>query len=161
AIGENNEGFAAVLFLHQFVRRQENRVIEQRAPAAPAVRTTSTASASAAARGTARGATAATRGTTLRELRRINMLDRRLQFFAGRCQVLQQRNFTVELNDKSLVLVHQQSQRQGEIRFLGKISNRLGLAVLFQRKIILGQIADDVSLLIAHRGKQADRVHVQ
>jgi hypothetical protein len=37
------------------------------------------------------------------------MIDGRLKFLTGRSQVLQQRNFTVKLNDKGFVLVHAQN----------------------------------------------------
>src|SRR5208337_2086519 len=103
AIGEDDDGLAAWLLFHQFVGGQEDRVIEQCAATAPAVRTASASSAAA------RGATAATRGATLRELRRVNLIDGRLQFLAGSGEVLKERNFPVELNDKGLVLVHAQN----------------------------------------------------
>ena len=181
AIGEYDEGLAAWLLFQQFVGGQENGVVEQCAAPAAAVGTTPTASA-------ARGATTATRGATLRELRRSNLINGRLEFLAGRGEVLKKRNLTVKLNDKGFVLVHaqnliekcaaggalliqeaplahagvhQQSKRKGEIGFLCEISDGLGLAILFQGEIVLGQIADDVPMLIAHGGEQVDGVDVE
>src|SRR5271165_3368269 len=123
----------------------------------------------------------------LRELWRVDFLDSRLQFLPGPCEILKKFNFTRELDDKRFVFVRphdvikerpagvallpehtplahagvdEQAQRERQIGFLCKVGNCLWLAVLVQRKIVFGQIGNDVSMLVSNRSQQVDRIYV-
>ena len=56
--------------------------------------------------------------------------------------------------------VHQQAQSKRQIGILREIRDRLRVAVLLQHKIILGHIADQRAVLVAHRGKHGYQFHV-
>ena len=46
--------------------------------------------------------------------------------------------------------VHQEAERKWHVAFAGKVTDGLGTSVLFQDEVVLRQVADDLSVLIAH-----------
>src|ERR1700691_319298 len=162
SIGKDDERFASLLFFHYFVRRKVHRVVAQRAASASAVRTMA----------------ARTSSCRLREFRLTQRLERRFELLARRSEVLEQFDFVIEVNHKSLVLiftqyvieksvargallvqhtplaharVHQQPQRERKIGVLREIGNRLRMAVLFQYELIFAQFVNQMSVFIPNR----------
>jgi hypothetical protein len=185
AVRKNNERFAALLLFHQLVRRQIHRVVQQCAASAVAMRA-ATATTSAA---TAVGIAAARRTSSarLRELWPTQLIERRFQLLPRRSQILQQLHLVVEVNHESLVLIfaqqvieesvagvallvqdaalahagiHQQPQSKRKVGIRREVTDCLRMAVLLQRKIIFGQVADQRAMFIAHRGKHGHHLHI-
>src|SRR5580692_4035046 len=135
--------------------------------------------------------TAATAGRTasacLRELRRLELIERSFEFLSRRSQLQEKLHFVVEVDEKGFVLVfteyvlekraaggallienaplahagiHQQAERQRKIGFVNKIGDRLRMAILVQDKIILGQIGEEFSVLVADGGEQVHGLDV-
>ncbi len=111
----------------------------------------------------------------------MNLVDRSFEFLARRSDILQQFDFTIEMDDESLVFVFAQdvidkgatggefliedaalahagvdeeAESKRKIRFLGEIGDGLGLTVLLESEIILGKIADDAAVLVADGGEE-------
>jgi hypothetical protein len=170
AVGEDDEGFAALLLFHEFVGGEVNRVVEKCAPAvAMAVRTAAVSASTAAA------------GTGLGELRRVDLIDGREEFLAGRREVLEEFDFAIEMYEESLIFVFAQdaieervaggalliedaalaeagvdekAEGEREIGLLGEVRNGLGLAVLFEGEVVFGEIAHEVAVLVADGGEE-------
>src|ERR1700686_590093 len=114
---------------------------------------------------------------------RLEQLERRLQLFTGRSQILQQLHFTVKVNEEGFVLfldkhliektaarvslrvedvglaaagVDKQTQREWEIRFLRKIADSLRTAVFLKREIVFGEVADNLAMFVANGDGQRD-----
>src|ERR1700722_11404837 len=102
AVGEDDESLAALLFFHQFVGGEVDGVVEKRA-----------AAVAVSVRAAAVPATSATGGTSsarigLRELRRVDLIDCREEFLAGRSEVLEEFDFVIEMDEEGFVFVFAQ-----------------------------------------------------
>ena len=176
AVGEDDEGFAAVLLFHQFVRGEVNGIVEQSASAV-----TVAVGAAAVAAATATGGTAT--GAGLRILRRVELIDGREEFLTVRGEVLEEFDLAIEMNEESLIFVHpqdaieesaagdallvknlalaeagvgKQAEGKREVGLLGKVGDGLGLAVLLEGEVVFGEVADDAAVLVADSGEEID-----
>src|SRR6202140_844497 len=104
---------------------------------------------------------------------RLEQLERRLQLFTGRSQILQELHFTVKVNEEGFVLFldehliektaarvslrvedigltaagfDQHAQREREIRLLRKIADSLLTAVFLKREIVFSGVRDNPTL---------------
>ena len=178
-VGEDDEGFAAVLLFHKFVGGEVNRVVEEGAATATVAAAVGAASVAAA---TATRGTAA--GTGLRELRRVELIDGREEFLTVRGKVLKEFDLAIEVDEESLIFVyaqdaieesaagraflvenlalaeagvHEQSEGERKIGLLCEIGDGLGLAVLLKGEVVFGEIADDAAVFVADSGEEIDR----
>ena len=167
AVGQDDESFASLLLSHEFIRSEVHGIVEQGAA-------TSAVRAMAAARIVSRSG--------LGEFRRAQVLERYFEFLARRSEVLQEVHFVIELDDEGFVLVfaqgvieegvagvallvqnaplaqarvHQETQRQRKIGILREIADGLRVAILIQHEIVLGQVANEKPMLVAHGGEHA------
>jgi hypothetical protein len=171
-VGEDDESFAALLLFHEFVGGEVNRVVEKRAPAvAMAVRTAAVSTSTAAAR------------TGLGVLRRVDLVDGREEFLAGRGEVLKEFDFAIEMDEESLIFIfaqdaieervaggafliedaalaeagiNEEAEGEREVGLLGEVGDGLGLAVLFESEVVFGEIADEVAVFVADGGEEID-----
>ncbi len=56
--------------------------------------------------------------------------------------------------------IDQQAKGQRQVGFFGEVSDGLGVAVLFDGKIVFSQSADELAMLVAHGGEHADHFDV-
>ena len=121
------------------------------------------------------------------ELRHVKFLQRRFQLLVRRGQVLQQLDVPIKMDDEGLVLfrthqvvqeaiagralllqhaslthagVNQQTKRERQVRIFGEVTDGLRMAVLLQLEVVLGQVVDDLAVLVAHRGQHVDHLDV-
>ena len=173
AVGEDDEGLAALLLFHEFVGGEVNGVVEKRAA-------TMAVTAGAAAVSTTSAATA---GTGLRELRAVDLVDGGEKFLAGRGEVLEEFDFVIEVDEEGFVFVFAQdaieeraaggaflvedaalaeagvnkkAEGEREIGFFGEIGDGLGLGVLFEGEVVFGEIADEIAVFVADGGEEID-----
>ena len=117
----------------------------------------------------------------------FSKIERLLQLLARRSQILQQFHFVIEVDDEGHILIfakhlveeaiagvalgfdkpalahagiHQQPERERKIALLGEVADGLRPAVLGQGEIVLGQIADDVALLVADGREDVDNFDI-
>jgi hypothetical protein len=109
------------------------------------------------------------------------------QLIAVSSEVLQQLDLLIEMNHEGHVLIvkhlvekneagvalifqhaplavagiHQQSQRERQVRVLIEVMDGLGAAIFFQDEIILAEIADNLFVLVTHRRRHFDHPHVR
>jgi len=55
--------------------------------------------------------------------------------------------------------IHQQPQDQGSVGLLGEILDRLHAAVFFEREIVLGEIVNDLAVLVADTHQHVDDIY--
>jgi len=182
SVGEEDDGFSALLLFHQFIGGEVNGVIEKRAAAvAVSMRAAATLTATTATGGTA------TTGAGLRELRRVKLIDGREEFLAGGGEVLEEFDFVIEMDEEGFVFVFAQdaieeraaggafliedaalaeagvdekAEGEREIGFFGEIGDGLGFAVLVEGEVVFGEVADDVAVLVADSGEEVDGADV-
>ena len=172
AISQQDQRLAPFLLAHQLIGRQEDSVI-QCGTSAATMPTAAATSLRAAAR--------------LVELRHVKFLQRRFQLLVRRGQVLQQLDVPIKMDDEGLVLfrthqvvqeaiagralllqhaslthagVNQQTKRERQVRIFGEVTDGLRMAVLLQLEVVLGQVVDDLAVLVAHRGQHVDHLDV-
>ena len=175
AVGQDNQGFAALLLFHQFIGSEIDGVVEKRA-AAMAVATGAVAAAVSTA-------AAAAVGTGLRKLRGADLIDGGEKFLAGSGEVLEEFYFVVEVDEEGFVFifaedaieegsaggallienaalaeagVDEEAEGEREIGVLCEIGDGLGLGVLFEGEVVFGEIADEVAVLVADSGEEVD-----
>ena len=104
SIGKKHKSFATLLFLHEFIRGEIDRVIEG---GSPAVVTTMMAAAMSTARPISASASAITSSVVFwwSVFPGSKRVQRFLQLLMGRGQVLQQFHLSVEVNDEGFVLI--------------------------------------------------------
>src|SRR5260370_35230949 len=56
--------------------------------------------------------------------------------------------------------VDEQTQREREIRFLGKIADTVRAAVFLKREIVFGEVADDLAMFVPNGDGQRDCFNV-
>src|SRR3984893_11667485 len=201
-IRKNDQRFAPLLLAHQIVARQIYRIVEHcsttpvsRISATSAPTTASPAAADSSATDPASTnspalASSATLSTAARiriHLRRLQRLQRRLQFRPGTSEVLQQLHFPVEVNHKRQIFIftqqviqkaiartslflqhaplaqtriHQQSQPQWQIILARKVVDSLRPPVFVYGKILFRQVRTNLSMLVAHRHRHTDSSHI-
>ena len=54
--------------------------------------------------------------------------------------------------------IHQKAEGEGKVGLPGEVANRLRMFVLFQREVVLLQVANDRSVLVAHGGENVDHL---
>jgi hypothetical protein len=165
SVRKNNERFATLLLLHQFVGGQENGIVKQSAAAMHPLRTTG---------GRIRRRSAATSAVAVGP-GRLQRPKSGLQFVTRGSEILEQLHLSVKMNDECLVFgssehliqetlarrslliqniplthagVDKQSKREGKVGFLRKIANRLRATIFLEEEIVFGQIADDLAMLV-------------
>jgi hypothetical protein len=178
AVGEDDEGFAALLLFHEFVGGEVDGVVEKCAATMAVTVGAVVASASATP-----STTAATAGTGLRELRAVDLIDGREKFLAGGREVLEEFDFVIEVDEEGLVFVFAQdaieeraaggafliedtalakagideeAEGEREIGLFGEIGDGLGLGVLFEGEVVFGKIADEIAVFVADGGEEID-----
>jgi len=174
AVAQNEEGLAALLVLHDFIRRQVDGIGEDcgvRAAPAGATR----------AAGTSGPCTAPALHPVAFE-----QVQRGVQFLRRRCQVLQEFHFVAVLDEKRLVLagtqhmlqegsagpallfqhvrfarrrIDEQSHGERQIALPREVANDLRAAVLAEREIFLDQVLDDAAILVADGDEDIDDLH--
>ena len=185
SIGEYDQRFAALLFAHELVRSEENRVVKMRATAAPPAASTAP---STTARTAATSATwTASPSSARTELRRLQGLQRGLKLGADIGEVLQKGYIEVEIHDKRQILlfaqqivqktvagasflienaplteagIDEQSQAQRQIAFFGEIVEVLRAAIFRQCEGVLVKVRNDLAVLVADGGDDVDGFHV-
>jgi hypothetical protein len=103
AVGEDHEGFAALLFFHEFIGGEVDGVVEKgAATVAVSVRAVAVfAAAAIAPRGSASG-------TGLGELWGAELIDGGKEFLAGGGEVLEKSDFEIEMDEESFIFVFAQ-----------------------------------------------------
>jgi hypothetical protein len=178
AVGEDDEGFTALLLFHEFVGGEVDGIVEECAASVTvAVRASAASTAAAVA---TRGAAA---GVGLRELRRVDLVDRCEKFFARRGEVLEEFDFVVKMDEEGFVFVFAQdmieeraaggalliedvalaeagvdeeADGEWEVGLFGEIGDGLGLAVLVEGEVVFGDIADEVAVFVPDSGDEID-----
>jgi len=137
--------------------------------------------AAAASITTAAGGTTA--GAGLGELRGVELIDGREEFFARSGEVLKEFDFVIEMDEEGFVFVfaedvieeraaggaflikdaalaeagvHEEAEGEREIGFLGEIGDGLRLAVLVEGEVVFGEIADEVAVFVSDGGDEID-----
>jgi len=173
AVGEDDEGFPALLLFHEFVRGEINGIIQESAAAVTVAVRAATVAAAAASGGTAAGA-------GLRELRRVELVDGREEFLTGGGEVLHEFDLVIEMDEEGFVFVfaqdaieestaggallvenlalaeagvHEQAQGEREVGLFGEIGDGLRFAVLLESEVVFGEVADDVAVFVANGGE--------
>jgi hypothetical protein len=168
AVRQNDQRLAPLLFLHQLIRCQENRVVEVRA----AVKTVA--------------ATIIPVAAAIVVVRGIEQRNGFFQLFARGGEFLQQLNLMIEVNQEGLVHVraenvieegiarialraedvslahtgvHQRPEGQRDVALAGEEGDGLRLAVFVEREVVLVQRLDDFAVLVPHRGVQRHGFH--
>ena len=176
-VGEDDERFAAWLFLHEFVGSEIDGVIEECA---------ASVAMGAAPAGPAAGVSSA--GRSLRKLRGMNLINGGLEFLAGGSEVLKEFDFVVEMNDEGFVFifaektiekraaggkflieyaalteagVDQEAEGEGEIGFPGEIGDSLRFGVLGEDEVFFGEVVDEGAVLVADGGEEIDGIDVE
>src|ERR1700723_624920 len=131
---------------------------------------------------------AASARTRILHLRRFQSVERGFKFLSRRSEILQQFHFVIEMNQESLILfffpqgvihesgtraafliehaalaqagIHEEADCERQIILPRKIGNRLRTPVFVQSKIVLGQIRDDLAVLVAHDGGNRDDIRL-
>jgi hypothetical protein len=173
AVGKDDEGFAALLFFHEFVGGEVDGVVEKRAAAMAVAAGAAVVSATATA----------TAGTGLRELRAVDLIDGGEKFLAGRGKVLEKFDLVIKMDEEGFVFVfaqdaieeraagraflvedaalaeagvNEEAKGEREIGLFGEIGDGLGLGVLFEGEVVFGEIADEVAVFVADGGEEID-----
>ena len=161
AVGENYKRLAARLLLHQLIGGEIDRVIQHRSPATDAM--TSAAGVLWIA--------------GIAELRRSELIDGCAQLVLVRSHVGEQIDFAVELDQEGFIAgvghhlvekmlagralgienvalahagVDEQPERKGEIGVPVEVLDGLRTTILGEREVILGEVGNDGSMLVAH-----------
>ena len=175
AVGEDDQGFAALLFFHEFAGGEIDGIVEKGA-AAVAV-TTGTA---AVAAGSSRGATAR---AGLGKLRGVDLIDGGLEFLARGGEVLEEFDFVIEMDEEGFVFafaedaieegtaggaflveeaalaeagVDEEAESERKVGLFSEIGDGLGVGVLFEGEVVFGEIADEVAVFVADGGEEID-----
>ena len=174
SVRKDDHGLAARLLLHQLIGREIDGVIEMRSAAAPV--TSVPVSLLVRILIVAR----------VLALRHLEQVQRRVELLGRRGQVLQKLHLMIEVNQKRLVLhilaqrlvdeggaggafvaedrslaqagIDQQAHGQRKLVLAREVGDRLGMAVIVERKIALRQVGEDSPLLVAHAGEHGDHV---
>ncbi len=165
SVRKDDERFATLLFLHQFVGGQENSIVKQSAAAVHPVQTaggrirrrsTTTAAVAVGARGLQRGKSllqSVTRGSeVLEQLHLAVKMNDECLVFGGSQHLIQETIAGRFLLIQNTPLTHagadKQAKRKGKVGFLRKIPNRLRMTIFLENEIVFGQIADDLAMLV-------------
>ena len=185
SVGKDDHRLAALLFPHDFVRREIDRVVK-RGAASHSPRSSPTAAGITATTGISTAPASVPGARIVFGRRDLQQPQRGFQFLVRRGQVLQQLHLAIEVNQEGLVLVaqqvgekaaagvalirqnaplahagiHQQPQRQRQIGLARKIRDRLRAPVFFQFEIVLTQIPYDLAFLVAHGGEHIHHLDV-
>src|ERR1039457_6147838 len=181
AVGENHQGLAAGLLLHDLVGCEEHGIVKGGASSAHAS-ASSSASASAAATAAA-GELAAPAAIPLLILRELEQPERLFELGARGSEVLQQLYLALEMDHKRAVQVfaqylveeleagraflgyqvplasahiHQKPQRERQIALLREVFDGLRAAVFLELEIVLGEVSHHLALLVPDRREQVD-----
>ncbi len=163
AVGQDNDGLPASLFVHEFVGGKEEGVVE--------------GGATATAAGVVVGAGAG----------RVDLPESLLEERARGGEVLQKLYLTGELRDECLIFgcgehlveegaaggalfvedaalgaagVHEKAEDEREVGVLVEVTDGLGFAVDLEDKIIFGEVLDEGSLFVADDDRQIDEAGI-
>jgi len=182
SVGQHHDRLAPLLLGHQLFRRQQDCVVQLGPAAGPLPAGISAAATRVpAALGILTAGLASI--VVVIPLVDLQQVQRVFQFLARRREVLQKLHLAVEVDQERLVFVlaqhvleelvagvplftqhaplalagiDQQSQRQRQVRFPRKVADRLRMPVLRQSEVVLGQIRDDLQLLVPNRGQNVN-----